>query len=71
MSQKRNIPLTILYEFKLAISQVILWLWIKLGLVKSLLIVPYEGFGNEKEILLVGRVIRDNRVGESSPEDSI
>lgn len=71
MSQKRNIPLTILYEFKLAISQVILWLWIKLGLVKSLLIVPYEGFGNEKEILLVGRVIRDNRVGESSPEDSV
>ena len=68
---KRNIPLTILYEFKLAVSQVVLWLWIKLGLVKSLLIVPYEGFGNEKEILLVGRVIRDNRVGVSSPEDSV
>ncbi|SFT98084.1 Phosphatidate phosphatase APP1 [Algoriphagus locisalis] len=68
---KRNILLTILYEFKLAVSQVILWIWIKLGLVKSLLIVPYEGFGNEKEILLVGRVIRDNRVGVSSPDDSV
>ncbi|MEB2780961.1 phosphatase domain-containing protein [Algoriphagus sp. C2-6-M1] len=69
--KKRNIPLTILYEFKLAISQVILWLWIKLGLLKSLLIVPFEGFGNDKEILLVGRVIRDNRIGESNPEDSV
>ncbi|WP_237701625.1 App1 family protein [Algoriphagus machipongonensis] len=38
---------------------------------KSILIVPYEGFGNEKEILLVGRVIRDNRIGVSSPEDSV
>jgi len=34
-------------------------------------IVPYEGFGNEKKILLVGRVIRDNRVGVSNPEDSV
>ncbi len=71
MPQKRNIPLTILYEIKLAINQAVLWLWIKLGLVKSLLIVPFEGFGNEKEILLVGRVIRDNRIGESTPEDSV
>ena len=71
MSEKRNIPLSILYEIKLAVSQVVLWLWIKLGLVKSLLIVPFEGFGNEKEILLVGRVIRDNRIGDSAPEDSI
>ncbi|MDR7129204.1 phosphatidate phosphatase APP1 [Algoriphagus sp. 4150] len=71
MSKKRNIPLTILYEIKLAINQAVLWLWIKLGLVKSLLIVPYEGFGNEKEILLVGRVIRDNRIGASDPEDSV
>lgn len=71
MSKKRYIPLTILYEIKLAISQAILWLWIKLGLVKSMLIIPFEGFGNEKEILLVGRVIRDNRVGASHPEDSV
>ncbi|WP_232424963.1 App1 family protein [Algoriphagus resistens] len=69
--EKRNIPLTILYELKLAVNKLTLWLWIKLGLVKSLLIVPFEGFGNEKEILLVGRVIRDNRIGESTPEDSI
>ncbi|PZX56523.1 App1 family protein [Algoriphagus chordae] len=71
MSQKRNIPLTILYETKLALNRAVLWLWIKLGWVKSLLIVPYEGFGNEKEILLVGRVIRDNRVGPSNPEDTV
>ncbi|SFB20880.1 App1 family protein [Algoriphagus aquimarinus] len=71
MSKKRNIPLTILYEIKLAISQAVLWLWIKFGLVKSLLIIPFEGFGNEKEILLVGRVIRDNRIGASNPEDSV
>lgn len=71
MLQKRNIPLSILYETKLALNQGVLWLWIKLGLVKSIVIVPYEGFGNEKEILLVGRVIRDNRVGVSKPEDSV
>ncbi len=71
MSQKRNIPLTILYETKLALNQAVLWTWIKLGWVKSLMIVPYEGFGNEKEILLVGRVIRDNRVGASKPEDNV
>ncbi|MEP0711103.1 phosphatase domain-containing protein [Algoriphagus sp.] len=71
MTQTRNIPLTILYETKLALNQAVLWLWIKLGWVKSILIVPYEGFGNEREILLVGRVIRDNRVGASTPEDSV
>ncbi|REG90634.1 App1 family protein [Algoriphagus antarcticus] len=71
MPPKRNIPLTILYETKLALNQAVLWTWIKLGWVKSLKIVPYEGFGNEKEILLVGRVIRDNRVGPSNPEDSV
>lgn len=69
--QKRNLPITVLYETKLAINQAVLWFWIKLGWVKNLLIIPYKGFGNEKEILLVGRVIRDNRVGASSPEDSI
>ncbi|MBB6328801.1 phosphatidate phosphatase APP1 [Algoriphagus iocasae] len=71
MPQKRNILLSFLYEIKLGINQSILWLAIKLGLVKSILIVPFEGFGNEREILLVGRVIRDNRIGSSSPEDSV
>lgn len=71
MSKKRHLILSILYETKLLVSQSILWLWIKLGWMKSILIVPYEGFGNEKEILLVGRVIRDNRIGVSSPEDSV
>ena len=71
MSQKRNILLSFLYEIKLGLNQSILWLAIKLGLVKSILIVPFEGFGNEREILLVGRVIRDNRIGSSSPEDSV
>ncbi|EAZ80595.1 ABC transporter ATPase component [Algoriphagus machipongonensis] len=71
MSKKRHLILSVLYETKLLVSQSILWLWIKLGWMKSILIVPYEGFGNEKEILLVGRVIRDNRIGVSSPEDSV
>ncbi|RAI92031.1 App1 family protein [Algoriphagus yeomjeoni] len=70
-TQKRNLALTVLYETKLAINQAVLWLWIKLGWVKSILIMSYEGFGNEKEILLVGRVIRDNRVGTSTPEDTV
>ncbi len=71
MSKKRNTLLSFLYEIKLRINQAVLWVWIKLGFVKSILIVPFEGFGTAKEILLVGRVIRDNRIGVSSPEDSV
>jgi phosphatidate phosphatase APP1 len=71
MPQKRNLLLSLLYEIKLIINQITLWLWVKLGFVKSILIIPFEGFGNAKEILLVGRVIRDNRVGISTPEDSV
>ena len=71
MPKKGKLILTIIYELKLKVNQVILWLSIKLGLVRSIMIVPYQGFGNHKRIFLVGRVIRDNRIKKSGPDDSI
>ncbi|MCH7399967.1 DUF2183 domain-containing protein [Belliella sp. DSM 107340] len=34
------------------------------------MILPYKGFGNEKEVFLVGRVLRDRGIGFSAFEDS-
>lgn len=63
--------LNIVYELKLKINQALLWVSIKLGLVRAILIVPYEGYGTDRDIFLVGRVIRDNRIGKSTAEDSV
>ncbi|UZD24316.1 App1 family protein [Algoriphagus halophytocola] len=70
-AKKGKLFLTIIYEIKLKVNQVILWVSIKLGLVSSILIVPYQGFSNQKELYLAGRVIRDNRVKKSTPTDRI
>lgn len=71
MPKKEKILLRIIYETKLKINEVILWISIKLGLVKAILIVPYQGFGNLEKIFLVGRVIKDNRIKKSTAEDSV
>lgn len=47
-----------------------LWLGKKLGLIRSVMIMPYQGFGNEKEIFFLGRVLRDRGIGISKLEDS-
>ncbi|WBL41685.1 DUF2183 domain-containing protein [Algoriphagus halophytocola] len=70
-AKKGKLFLTIIYEIKLKVNQVILWISIKLGLVSSIMIVPYQGFGNQKELYLAGRVIRNNRINKSTPKDSI
>lgn len=62
--------LPLLYFFKRKFSQAKLWLWIRLGLVKSVMIQPYLGFGNEREVYLAGRVLEDKGIIPASPEDT-
>lgn len=47
-----------------------LWTGKKLGLVRSVMIMPYQGFGNGKELFFPGRVLGDRDIGKSEPEDS-
>lgn len=70
-SPNNKLLLTLIYELKLKFNQVILWFSIKLGFIREIIIVPFNGFGNSSEIYLVGRVMKNNRVTKSSPEDSV
>ena len=47
-----------------------LWLGKKLGFVRSVMIMPYQGFGNGKELFFTGRVLGDRQIGLSQAEDS-
>lgn len=62
--------LSILYSIKRAVAKSKLWLWRKLGLMRSVIIMPYQGFGNGKDLFFLGRVIRDRSIGISTLEDS-
>ncbi len=42
----------------------------KLGLIRSVMIMHYQGFGNDKEIFFLGRVLKDKGIGISKLEDS-
>src|SRR5690554_6781685 len=70
MTNFRSLVLSVLYSVKIKLSGGKLWLGKKLGLIRSLIIVPYQGFGNKNEFFFLGRVIRDRGVGLSSLEDS-
>jgi phosphatidate phosphatase APP1 len=61
--------LSILYFAKRQVSRLKLWVWVKVGFVKKVQIQPYVGYGNEKELYLVGRVLVDRGIQASSPED--
>lgn len=71
MPQENKFFLSFIYELKLKINQVVLWLSIRSGFLKSIIIVPFNGYGNAKHIFLVGRVLKNNRVGQSNPEDNV
>lgn len=43
---------------------------IKSGIIKNLMIVPYKGFGNEKEVYILGRVIKDRNIQAAEHKDS-
>jgi phosphatidate phosphatase APP1 len=61
--------LPILYFVKRQVSRLKLWVWIKVGFVKKVLIQPYAGYGNGKELYLAGRVLADRDIQASSPDD--
>jgi phosphatidate phosphatase APP1 len=47
-----------------------LWFVKKLGLIRSVMIMQYQGFGNGEELFFMGRVLGDRQIGPSLPEDS-
>lgn len=42
----------------------------KLGLIRSVMIMPYRGFGDGTELFFLGRVLRDRGIGISQQDDS-
>lgn len=62
--------LSILYAVKIKLSAAKLWMGKKSGLIRTIMIIPYQGFGNNKELYFLGRVIRDRGIGISQLEDS-
>jgi phosphatidate phosphatase APP1 len=58
-----------LYFVKRQISSLKLWVWIKVGFVKKVLIQPYAGYGNKTQLYLAGRVLADRNILASTPED--
>ncbi|MFN3998731.1 App1 family protein [Algoriphagus sp.] len=61
--------LPILYFAKRQVSKLKLWVWVKVGFVKKVLIQPYAGYGNGKELYMAGRVLADRAIQPSAAED--
>ena len=70
MANVKKKVLTVLYSIKLRLSILKLWVGKKLGLIRSVMIMPYQGFGNVNELFFLGRVLKDRRIGISQLEDS-
>jgi len=62
--------LRIAYFIKRKFSELKLSLGINLGIIKDVMITPYKGFGNEKEVYIIGRVIKDRGIMSAEPTDS-
>ncbi len=69
MAAKKRV-LSVLYFLKYRLSAYKLWLAKKLGLIRSVMIMPYQGFGNDTEWFFLGRVLMDRGIGISQLEDS-
>lgn len=66
----KKILLAVLYTIKRGLSAIKVWVGLRLGLIRSIQIMPYKGFGNAQEVFFVGRVLRDRGIGISAIEDS-
>ncbi len=69
-SFSKKYVLPVLYYGKRNFSKIKLWIGLKTGLVRTVMIQPYKGFGNKNELFFVGRVLRDRGIGISQIEDS-
>jgi phosphatidate phosphatase APP1 len=70
MAKVKKKVLTVLYSINYWLSMSLLWFGKKLGLIRSVMIMPYQGFGNGKELFFPGRVLADRGIGISQLEDS-
>lgn len=70
MAKVKKKVLSVLYTLKYRLSKSKLWLGKKLGFIRSVMRMPYQGFGNGKELFFLGRVLRDRGIGISQLEDS-
>lgn len=70
MSAFRSFTLRSLYGLKFRLSKLVLGLGLKTGLIRTIMIQPYKGFGNTNEIYFIGRVLRDRGIGISNIDDS-
>ena len=70
MAKAKQKVLSVLYPLKLRLSMSKLWLGKKLGLIRSVMIMPYRGFGNRNELFFLGRVLKDRGIGISQLDDS-
>lgn len=70
MAKVKNKVVSVLYSISHGLSILKLRVGIKLGLIRSVMIMPYQGFGNEKELFFLGRVLRDRGIGISQLDDS-
>jgi phosphatidate phosphatase APP1 len=62
--------LAVLYRLKVKFSLFRLRIGRKFRLIRTVMIMPYQGFGNKSEIFFLGRVLRDRGIGLSTLEDS-
>ncbi|MBC6368901.1 hypothetical protein DDT91_19080 [Algoriphagus sp. AK58] len=69
-SRPKSRLLPVLYFVKRQVSKVKLLALLKTGLVKKVMIKPYAGYGNGKEIYLAGRVLEDKGIAPSTALDS-
>ncbi len=70
MARVNKKVLPVLYSIKLRISMAKLWVGKKLGMVRSVMIMPYQGFGSDRELFFLGRVLGDREIAKAQPEDS-
>jgi phosphatidate phosphatase APP1 len=70
MATVKKAVLSVLYSIKFRLSIWKLRFGKTLGLIRSVIIVPYQGFGNEKELYFLGRVLKDRGIGISQLDDS-
>lgn len=70
MATVKSKVLPVLFLVRLRLSMFKLWFGKKLGLIRSVMIMQYQGFGNAKELIFMGRVLGDRQIGPSLPEDS-
>jgi len=69
-SRLKKYLLYVLYTIKMGFSNGKLWLGKRTGLIQTVKILPFIGFGNSEELFFLGRVLKDKGIGISKLEDS-